>query len=187
MQRDPYSRYRPIVKRQSEQHQQRSRHDPRKTQRGFLRQLLVEHKIGEQHRYQNTQLVDGDYHAGRAVLQRPVVAKPAAAGGEAGQADEAQFVLGDGLQFSLLAGDEHHHPRHHQHHRRANGRPQIGLNPGDADFSKDGRQTGKHSRTQRIPQPCGAFGFAAALFWIKFENSHRKKRILFALSLPFPG
>ena len=78
--------------------------------------------------------------------------------------------MGDGLQFSLLAGDEHHDPRHHQHHRRANGRPQIGLDPGDADFSKDGRQTGKHSRTQRIPQPCGAFGFAAALFFFDHQE-----------------
>lgn len=70
------------MKQKLNQHQQGTGHDAHKSQRGLFRQLFVEHNIRKQHCNQNTQLVDGDDHTGRAVLQGLIVAQPAAAGGK---------------------------------------------------------------------------------------------------------
>ena len=52
-------------------------------------------KVGEGDRHQDAQLVDGDNDAGKAVLQRAVIAQPGRAGGDAGQTDKAELVFGD--------------------------------------------------------------------------------------------
>ena len=74
-------------------------------------------KVGEGDRHQDAQLVDGDNDAGKAVLQRAVIAQPGRAGGDAGQTDKAELVFGDLSDLPRLAGNKDHHPGHQQHHR----------------------------------------------------------------------
>ena len=87
------------------------------------------------------------------ILQRLVVAQPAPAGSQSRQADEAQFVPGDTLQLSPLAGDEYHDPRHHQHYYGADGGGHGGIRLADAAFGQNGCQTGEQHRTEGRQYP----------------------------------
>lgn len=68
------------------------------------------------------QLVDGDDHAGGAVLQRPVVAQPRRAGRKAGEHQEQPGAAGNGSDLRLRADEKHHEPRKHEHHNGADRR-----------------------------------------------------------------
>ena len=51
-------------------------------------------KVGEGDRHQDAQLVDGDNDAGKAVLQRAVIAQPGRAGGDADRQIKPNSFLG---------------------------------------------------------------------------------------------
>ena len=77
--------------------------------------IFSEYKIGERHRHKHAQLVDGCHHACRTFLERPVIAHPGGAGGNAGAADEQKLLPPDLLYLALLPGHQHHDPRHDEH------------------------------------------------------------------------
>ena len=70
--------------------------------RAFSAQALMEHDVGEQHRDQNAQLIDGRDEAGRAELQRFVIAQPAGTRRQTRQADEAKLIWGTAFTWPCL-------------------------------------------------------------------------------------
>ena len=124
------------VKQRLNQHQQRTANDEHQPQCRFFRQLFVEYEVRERDGHKDTQLVDRHYHAGRAVLQRLVVAQPTPAGGKAGQYQKQQRFSADVSDGILRADDEHHQPRKGQHYYGADGAGHGGIRLADAAFAK---------------------------------------------------
>lgn len=104
---------------------------------------LPQDEGGEEDGDQDAQLVDGDDHAGRAVLERPVVAEPGGTGRSPRSQDEAEFTARHGTDFPELAGDGDHHPGHHQDHPGADRGAEVGLHPGDAGLTEDRGERGE--------------------------------------------
>ena len=124
----------------------------------------MEHDVGEQHRDQNAQLIDGRDEAGRAELQRFVIAQPAGTRRQARQTDEAKLIFGHRLHLALLALHKHHDPCHDEHHAGAQRRTEIGLDPGDADLAQDRGQRRKNGRAERRQHPAAFLFLDTALF-----------------------
>ena len=120
------------------QHGQRAGDNQNQSDGRLFGEPLMKDKVGEGERHQDAQLVDGDNDAGKAVLQRAVIAQLGRAGGDAGQTDKAELVFGDLSDLPRLAGNKDHHPGHQQHHSGADGGAEVGLDAGDADFAQDG-------------------------------------------------
>ena len=104
---------------------------------------LAQDEGGEEDGDQDALLVDGDDHAGRAVLQCPVVAEPGGTRRSPGGQDEAEFPTRHGTDFPELAGDGHHHPGHHQDHSGADRGAEVGLYSRDAGLSEDRGECGE--------------------------------------------
>ena len=98
---------------------------------------------GEKDGDQHAQLVDGDDHAGRAVLQCPVVAEPGGTRRSPGGQDKAELTTRHGTDLPELAGDGHHRPGHHQDHPGTDCGTEIGLHPGDAGLTEDRGERGE--------------------------------------------
>ena len=141
------------VKQRLNQHQQRTANDEHQPQCRFFRQLFVEYEVRERDGHKDTQLVDRHYHAGRAVLQRLVVAQPTPAGGKAGQHQKQQRFSADASDGILRADNEHHQPRKGQHHYGADGGGHGGIRLADAAFGQNGCQTGEQRRTEGRQYP----------------------------------
>jgi len=104
---------------------------------------LPQNKGGEEDGDQDAQFVDGDNHAGGAVLERPVVAEPRGTGRSPGGQDETELSTRYGTDLAKLAGEGHHHPGHHQDHPGADRGTEVGLHPRDAGLTEDRGERGE--------------------------------------------
>ena len=104
---------------------------------------LAQDEGGEEDGDQDAQFVDGDDHAGRAILEGSVVAEPGGTGRSPGGQDKAELLTRHGMNFPELAGDGHHHPGHHQHHSGADRGAEVGLYSRDAGLSEDRGECGE--------------------------------------------
>ena len=104
---------------------------------------LPKNKDGEENCDEHAQLVDGDDHAGGAVLERPVIAEPGGTRRSPGGQDEAELSARHRADLMKLSGDSDHHPGHHQDHPGADRGTEVGLHPGDAGLTKDRSERGE--------------------------------------------
>ena len=104
---------------------------------------LPKNKDGEENCDKHAQLVDGDHHAGRAILERPVVTEPGGTRRSPRGQDEAELTTRNSTDLAKLAGDGHHHPGHHQDHPGADRGTEVGLHPSDAGLSEDRGERGE--------------------------------------------
>ena len=104
---------------------------------------LPQDEGGEEDGDEHAQLIDGDDHAGRAVLERPVVAEPGGTRRNPGGQDEAELTTRNSTDLAKLAGDGHHHPGHHQDHPGTDRGTEIGLHPRNAGLSEDRGERGE--------------------------------------------
>ena len=126
-----------------QQHQQCAGYDQNQSQQGFFGKLFLEDRIGEAHRDQNAQFVNGNDHTGQPVLQSFVVAEPGGACSDSGKTDKQQFFFGNLPQFLSLSGDKNHKERKEKHHSRADHGTQIGFHPFNAELSENGGRSGE--------------------------------------------
>ena len=104
---------------------------------------LSQDEGGEEDGDQDAQLVDGDDHAGGAVLEGSVVAEPGGTGGGPGGEDEAELPARYSADLMKFPGDGDHHPSHHQDHPGADRGPEVGLHPGDTGLAEDRGERGE--------------------------------------------
>ena len=104
---------------------------------------LPQDKDGEEDGHEHAQLVDGDHHAGGAVLERSVVAKPGGTGRSPGGQDEAELPTRNTTDLPELPGDGHHRPGHHQDHPGTDRGTEVGLHPRDAGLTEDRGERGE--------------------------------------------
>ena len=104
---------------------------------------LSQDEGGEDDGDQDAQLVDGDDHAGGAILEGSVVAEPGGTGRSPGGQDKAELTARNAADLPELAGDGNHHPGHHQDHPGADRGTEVGLHPGDAGLTEDRGECGE--------------------------------------------
>ena len=104
---------------------------------------LVQDEGGEEDGDQDAQLVDGDDHAGRALLKCPVVAEPGGTRRSPGGQDETELTTRNAAGLPEFAGDGDHHPGHHQDHPGADRGTEVGLHPSDAGLTEDRGERGE--------------------------------------------
>ena len=88
---------------------------------------LPQEEGGEEDGHQHAQLIDGDHHAGRAILQCPVVAEPGSARRSPGSQDKAELTFRHSADLVELASDGDHHPSWHQDHPDVDRDTEYGL------------------------------------------------------------
>ena len=104
---------------------------------------LPKNKDGEENCDEHAQLVNGDDHAGGAVLERPVVAEPGGTRRSPGGQDEAELPARHSADLMKFSGDSDHHPSHDQNHPGADRGAEVGLHPRDAGLSEDRGERGE--------------------------------------------
>ena len=106
---------------------------------------LPQDEGGEEDGDQDAQLVDGDHHAGRAILEGPVVAEPGGTRRSPGGEDEAELTTRHSTDLPELPCDSDHHPGHHQDHPGADRGTEVRLHSRNASFTED---RGEHSEDE---------------------------------------
>ena len=129
--------------RSGDQHGQRPPNEQRQPDEVPSTDGLPQNKGGEEDGDQDAQLVDGDNHAGGAVLERPVVAEPRGTGCSPGGEDEAELPTRHSTDLLEFSGDGDHHPGHDQDHPGADRGTEAGLHPRDAGLSEDRGERGE--------------------------------------------
>ena len=129
--------------RSGDQHGQRPPNEQRQPDEVPPADRLLQDEGGEEDGDQDAQLVDGDNHAGGAVLERPVVAEPGGTGCSPGGQDKAELTTRNAADIPELAGDGDHHPGHDQDYPGADRGTEVGLHPGDAGLSEDRGERGE--------------------------------------------
>ena len=104
---------------------------------------LPQDEGGEEDGDEHAQLVDGDDHAGGAVLERPVVAEPGGTRRSPGGKDEAELPTRHSADLPEFSGDGDHPPGHDQDHPGADRGAEVGLHPRDAGLTEDRGERGE--------------------------------------------